>query len=118
MRKFVSTALLGLATTAGVLLPTAAHATVADLGDRIDACVAGYDSSAAGAVDALDRCIDDAIAGFRADDSTTVVAPVSGESGNTGIFGNASDGGVNTGILGNACGEGSFNSGILGSAGC
>jgi len=37
---------------------------------------------------------------------------------NTAILGTATDGGVNTAILGSACGHGSLNTGILGSAGC
>jgi len=112
MRKLVFTALLGLATAAGAAFPVVAHAEAVDLGTAIGACVDTYQAGDATDVDALDACIDAAVARAVADD-TTDDATV-----NTGLLGSATDGGVNTAILGSACGEGSVNTGILGSAGC
>ena len=112
MRKLALTALLGLATSAGVAFPTAALAAPVDLGAAIRACVNTYEADDVVDVDGLNACIDDAVAASLAEgtsDDATI---------NTGILGTATDGGVNTAVLGSACGDGSSNSGILGSAGC
>lgn len=124
MKRFVCSAFVGLAASAGALVPTAAHAAPLNLRDRIAVCSARYDARVAGATDAFDRCIDNAIATSEARNpvDATVNAGTLGTASdggvNTAVLGTASDGGVNTGILGMACGDGSFNSGILGNAGC
>jgi len=112
MRKLVFTAMLGLATSAGAAFPVAAHARPIDLGAALRSCSRTYLTADAPDNDAFDTCVDRAVS-VGVSEGTTDDATI-----NTAILGTATDGGVNTGILGSACGDGSFNSAILGSAGC
>lgn len=104
---FVSALALAVSGPIALAAP-AAHAST--LADQERACTALYVAS--GYTSDLSACIDNAVW------ATITAGNPDGDTINTGILGTAVDGGVNTAILGEACGGGSFNSGILGSAGC
>lgn len=122
-KKLVSTALLGLAASVGMAFPAAANAEPIDLGESIRVCLVAYEAAGDWSdIDTLNDCIDEAVVLYLADMATeqSIVedAAMGTPSVDDVVVETSTDGGNNTAELGAACGDGSVNTGILGSAGC
>lgn len=122
-KNLLSTALLGLVVSAGVAFPAAVSAEPIALGESLRLCLVDYEPAGDGFdIDTLNACIHDAVALFLAE-ATTEQSTVENATTDTATVAEAvmettTDGGINTAALESACGEGSVNTGILGSASC